>query len=35
VNEMRSDKELSRPVGQFSDGVPIPNFMKKGFTHNE
>ena len=33
VNEMSSDKELSRAVGQFFDGVPIPNFMKKGFTH--
>jgi hypothetical protein len=28
-----ADKNLSRPVGKFCDGVPIPNLMKKGFAH--
>jgi hypothetical protein len=35
VNQVGSNKKLDGAVRKFSDGMPIPNFLKKGLTHNE
>ena len=33
MDQMGANKKLSRPVGKFFDGMPIPNLMKEGFAH--
>jgi hypothetical protein len=35
VDEVRADEQLRAAVGEGSDGVGVPDFLKQAFSHGE